>query len=161
MFIISYHFVKTLHYILLYFLFVSPEKVSRPKKLYIFNSLSIHFPHSFLRRHFYCSNSMFFRSMFCQNCSKTYFMNILRIFDDHHMWHQNWPLYVWNTLSQAFMVKYLCGQAVWFFDTWHIYAIWQESKVFHLVVDVFSEFSEYISTMITMYKDETCANIQK
>ena len=24
-----------------------------------------------------------------QSWSRTYFMNILRIFDDHHMWHQN------------------------------------------------------------------------
>ena len=47
-----------------------------------------------------------------------------------------WPLYVTSNLTSSF-VNFLHSQCSWLFDTWHIH-------VSHLVVDVFSEFSEYI-----------------
>ena len=59
-------------------------------------------------------------------------------FGDLHIWHQNWLHYVWNPLCQVmFVVNFLHSQVVWLFDTWYIH-------VFPLVVDIFSEFSEYI-----------------
>ena len=43
-----------------------------------------------------------------------------------------------------FHVNLLHSQAVWLFDAWHIY-------VSHLVVNVFSEFSEYIHKYVNIY----------
>ena len=36
-----------------------------------------------------------------QNTSKTYFVNVLRCFDDHQMWPQNWPHYIGASLYQV------------------------------------------------------------
>ena len=35
-----------------------------------------------------------------QNCPKILFMNILRVFSDHHLWRQNWHQYLWTSLCQ-------------------------------------------------------------
>ena len=61
-----------------------------------------------------------------QNCSKTLFMYILRVFGHHHMWHQNWHQYVWTSLCQfIFFVNLLHSPCVWLFDifltTWHLF----------------------------------------
>ena len=57
----------------------------------------------------------------CQiwNCPKILSMDILRVFSDHHMWHQNWHQYVWTSLCQfIFFVHLLHSLGVWFFDIW-------------------------------------------
>ena len=57
-----------------------------------------------------------------QNCPKILSMNILRVFSDHDLWHQNWCQYVWTSLCQFnFFVNFLHSLGVWFFDTWHLF----------------------------------------
>ena len=63
---------------------------------------------------------------------------------NHHIWRQNWPHYVWTSLCQVSFVNLLHSQVIWLFNTWYIHGIWPESNVFHIVVGVFSELSEYI-----------------
>ena len=65
-----------------------------------------------------------------QNCSKTLSMHILRVFGDHHMWHQNWHQNVWTSLCQfIFFVNLLHSLCVWLFDIWHLFdnltSFWQ------------------------------------
>ena len=67
-------------------------------------------------------------------------MNILRIFDDHHVWHKNdfimsEPHCVKDFLWTSSIVKQLD------FVTHDIFiVIWLESSILSLVVSVFSEF---------------------
>ena len=77
--------------------------------------------------------------------SKFYFMNISRIFDDHHTWHQNWPYYVWSPLCQSFLRMSSIVKQFNFliYDIFMI--IWLKSDFFHLVVNAFIEFSEHRS----------------
>ena len=57
-----------------------------------------------------------------QNCPKILSVNILRVFSDHHMWHQNWRQYLWTSLCQfIFFVNLLYSPGVWFFDIWHLF----------------------------------------
>ena len=57
-----------------------------------------------------------------QNCPKLLSMNILRVFSDHHLWHQNWCQYLWTSLCQFnFFVNLLHSLGVWFFDIWHLF----------------------------------------
>ena len=59
-----------------------------------------------------------------QNCPKILSMNILRVFSDHHLWHQNWHQYLWTSLCQFnFFVNLLHSLGVWFFDIWLFF--WQ------------------------------------
>ena len=53
-------------------------------------------------------------------CSKTYCLKFLKVFSDHHMWHQNWPEGVWTSLCQVknFM-NLIHSQHLWLFDIWH------------------------------------------
>ena len=44
-----------------------------------------------------------------------YFVKILKIFDEHHMWHQNWH-YMWTSLCQSILVNL---QLFDFFVIWH------------------------------------------
>ena len=65
-----------------------------------------------------------------QNCSKTLFMYILRVFGDHHIWHQNLRQYAWTSLCQLFFfVNLLHSLCVWLFDIWHLFdnltSFWQ------------------------------------
>ena len=49
-------------------------------------------------------------------------MNILRVFSDHHLWHQNWRQYLWTSLCQFnFFVNLLHSLGVWIFDIWHLF----------------------------------------
>ena len=61
-----------------------------------------------------------------QNLSKILSIAILRVFDDLHMWCQNWCQYVWTSLYQFinFFVNLLHSPAVWFFVIWHLFDIW-------------------------------------
>ena len=45
----------------------------------------------------------------------------LRVFDDHHMWPQNWPHYVWTSLCQVIIFNLLHSPVVWLFDNWNIF----------------------------------------
>ena len=57
-----------------------------------------------------------------QNCPKILSVNILRVFSDHDMWHQNWCQYLWTSLCQfIFFVNLLHSPGVWFFDIWHLF----------------------------------------
>ena len=63
-----------------------------------------------------------------QNCPKILFMNILRVFSDHHLWCQNWRQYLWTSLCQfIFFVNLLHSLGIDFltFDifltTWHLF----------------------------------------
>ena len=57
-----------------------------------------------------------------QNCPKILSMNILRVFSDHHLWHQNWRQYLWTSLCQFnFFVNLLHSLGVSFFDIWHLF----------------------------------------
>ena len=65
-----------------------------------------------------------------QNCPKILSVNILRVFSDHHMWHQNWRQYLWTSLCQfIFIVNLLHSPGVWFFHIWHLFdnltSFWQ------------------------------------
>ena len=77
-----------------------------------------------------------------QNCPKILSMNILRVFSDHHLWHQNWCQYLWTSLCQFnFFVYLLHSLGVWFFDIWHFFdnmtSFWQ--------LDIFLIFWEQIA----------------
>ena len=57
-----------------------------------------------------------------QNCPKILSMNILRVFSDHHLLHQNWRQYLWTSLCQFnFFVNLLHSLGVSFFDIWHLF----------------------------------------
>ena len=57
-----------------------------------------------------------------QNWSKILSMDILRVFDHHHIWCQNWHQYVWTSLCQfIFFVNLLHSICVWLFDIWHLF----------------------------------------
>ena len=57
-----------------------------------------------------------------QNCPKILSMNILSVFSDHHLWHQNWHQYLWTSLCQFnFFVNLLHSLGVSFFDIWHLF----------------------------------------
>ena len=57
-----------------------------------------------------------------QNCPQNTFYDILRVFSDHHLWHQNWHQYLWTSLCQfIFFVNLLHSPGVWFFDIWHLF----------------------------------------
>ena len=65
-----------------------------------------------------------------QNCPKILSMNIVRVFSNHHLWHQNWHQYLWTSLCQFnFFVNLLHSLGVWFFDIWHLFdnltSFWQ------------------------------------
>ena len=65
-----------------------------------------------------------------QNCSKTLFMHILRVFGHHHVWHRNWHQYVWTSLCEFIIfVNLLHSPCVWLFDIWHLFdnltSFWQ------------------------------------
>ena len=65
-----------------------------------------------------------------QNCPKILSMNILRVFSDHHLWHQNWRQYQWTSLYQFnFFVNLLHSLGVWIFNIWHLFdnlaSFWQ------------------------------------
>ena len=66
-----------------------------------------------------------------QNCSKTLFMHILRVFGHHHTWHQNRHQYVWTSLCEFifFVNLLLYSPCVWLFDIWHLFdnltSFWQ------------------------------------
>ena len=69
-------------------------------------------------------------------------MNILSVFSDHHLWHQNWRQYLWTSLCQFnFFVNLLHSLGVSFFDIWHLFdnltSFWQ--------LDVFLIFWEQIA----------------
>ena len=78
-----------------------------------------------------------------QNCSKTLSLHILRVFGDHHMWHQNWCQYVWTSLCQfIFFMNLIHSLYVFDFLTfdifltiWHLYenltSFWHMSNVAH------------------------------
>ena len=57
-----------------------------------------------------------------QNWSKILSMDILRVFDHHHIWCQNWHQYVWTSSCQfIFFVNLLHSPCVWLFDIWHLF----------------------------------------
>ena len=65
-----------------------------------------------------------------QNWSKILSMDILRVFDHHHIWCQNWCQYVWTSLCQfIFFVNLIHSPCVWLFDIWHLFhnltSFWQ------------------------------------
>ena len=77
-----------------------------------------------------------------QNCLKILSMNILSVFSDHHLWHQNWCQYLWTSLCQFnFFVNLLHSLGVSFFDIWHLFdkltSFWQ--------LDIFLIFWEQIA----------------
>ena len=77
-----------------------------------------------------------------QNCPKILSMNILRVFSDHHLWHQNWHQYLWTSLCQFnFFVNLLHSLGVSLFDIWHLFdnltSFWQ--------LDIFLIFWEQIA----------------
>ena len=65
-----------------------------------------------------------------QNCPKRLSMDILRVFSDHHMWHQNWRQYVWTSLCQFIFLWTTSIVQVFdfltfdiFLTTWHLFDI--------------------------------------
>ena len=56
-----------------------------------------------------------------QNCSNILSIYILRLFDDHDMWCQNWCQYLWTTLCQLIF----CGPLPVCFYFWHLTSFWQ------------------------------------
>ena len=65
-----------------------------------------------------------------QNCSKTLSMHILRVFGDHHMWHQKLTSKCVNLImSIYFFCEPPPSACVWFFDIWHLFdnltSFWQ------------------------------------
>ena len=77
-----------------------------------------------------------------QNCPKILSMNILSVFSDHHLWHQNWRQYLRTSLCQFnFFVNLLHSLGVSFFDIWHLFdnltSFWQ--------LDIFLIFWEQIA----------------
>ena len=77
--------------------------------------------------------------------SETYFMNILRCFDDHQIWPQNWPHHIWASLCQVlFFVNLLHRPGVWHFDIWQIIS---------LMSDLMSDLvSDQIFNFLKFYK---------
>ena len=77
-----------------------------------------------------------------QNCPKILSMNILRVFSDHHLWHQNWRQYLWTSLCQFnFFVNLLHSLGVSFFDIWHLF----DNLTFFWQLDIFLIFWEQIA----------------
>ena len=77
-----------------------------------------------------------------QNCPKILSMNILRVFSDDHLLHQNWCQYLWTSLCQFnFFVNLLHSLGVSYFDIWHLFdnltSFWQ--------LDIFLIFWEQIA----------------
>ena len=57
-----------------------------------------------------------------QKCSKSYFLKFLKVFSDHHVWHQNWPQGVWTSLCQVkFFMNLIHSQHLWLCDIWHTF----------------------------------------
>ena len=55
---------------------------------------------------------------------KTCFINFLKLFNDHYMWPQNWPHYVWTSLCQVKIFMHLIhSQSVWLFDIFLTYGV--------------------------------------
>ena len=48
---------------------------------------------------------------------KKIFMDILKVFDDYHMWRQNWPHYLWT----SFFMNLLHSPAIWLFVIEHLW----------------------------------------
>ena len=88
-----------------------------------------------------------------QNCSKTHFINFLKVFSDHHMWGQNWPHYVWTSLCQVnFFMNLIHSQSVLFFDIWYKAGVgawwrvgdgegWSGIYSLNIFTDIFTEWA--------------------
>ena len=77
---------------------------------------------------------------------QTYFMKILGVFDDHHMWPQNWPHYISLYHVKFFFMNFLYSQTVWSFDTWHI----NDNTTSKLSFPLSECIQEYILIMIAI-----------